>query len=456
VDAAALLEQARAEAGAGASRVMFALTLAYVLAGSGRLRDAPPHAQASVAEAERLAEPGLLAEALAVHTMVRFLLGEGFDEPALERALELEDPERPTPIPLTPTLIASFIWGWTGRFEQALAALESARRRCLDHGAEVELVNMTAFTAAIPLEAGDLDRARQIVEDASERASQLGTDASRAVALGNEATLAGWTGDAERARRCAQASLALFERIGVIGQAFMTVFALGRLELSVGGYEAAAALILPALEPVEMGAGEPTAPPFAPDAIEALVALGRLDEARPLVEWLCERAETLGRAQIEALAARGRGLLLGAEGDLQAAEEAISGALAAHDRQPIPYERARTLLALGQIRRRRRRRRAARESLEEARGIFQDLGASLWAERCDSELGRLGLRRSAGGDELTPSERRVAELAASGLTNREVAATVFVSPKTVEANLSRVYRKLGIHSRAELGRRMAE
>ena len=86
--------------------------------------------------------------------------------------------------------------------------------------------------------------------------------------------------------------------------------------------------------------------------------------------------------------------------------------------------------------------------------IFERLGAPAWEAQARMELDRVGLRRSP--DELTASERRVAELAAQGLTNREVASQAFMSPKTVQANLTRVYRKLGIHSRAELGARMAE
>ena len=97
---------------------------------------------------------------------------------------------------------------------------------------------------------------------------------------------------------------------------------------------------------------------------------------------------------------------------------------------------------------------AARELLERALVIFEAAGAVLWAERARGELERVGLRRAAP-DQLTESERRVAELAASGLTNREVAAQLFMSPKTVEANLARAYRKLGIRSRAELGTRLA-
>ena len=87
--------------------------------------------------------------------------------------------------------------------------------------------------------------------------------------------------------------------------------------------------------------------------------------------------------------------------------------------------------------------------------MFDGMGARLWAAKARDELERVSLRRAAQ-DELTESERRVAELAAAGLTNRNVAAQLFISPKTVEANLARVYRKLGINSRAELGARLAK
>ena len=109
-------------------------------------------------------------------------------------------------------------------------------------------------------------------------------------------------------------------------------------------------------------------------------------------------------------------------------------------------------LVQGRLHRRVKQRRAAADALGEALAIFERLGAPTWAEQARAELGRVGLRRAP--DELTPTERRVAELAATGMTNREVASAAFMSPKTVEANLARVYRKLGIASRAELGARM--
>jgi DNA-binding NarL/FixJ family response regulator len=155
----------------------------------------------------------------------------------------------------------------------------------------------------------------------------------------------------------------------------------------------------------------------------------------------------------QATGARDRALLLAARGDLPAALVAVEESLGAHGSLDMPFDCARALLVKGAIERRAGRRSRAKSSLERARSEFERLGTPLWAERARAEMSRLGLRRSAGS-ELTTSERRVAELAATGLTNRDVAAALFVSPKTVEANLARVYRKLGIRSRAELGARM--
>ncbi|MGB0092043.1 MAG: helix-turn-helix transcriptional regulator, partial [Solirubrobacteraceae bacterium] len=117
------------------------------------------------------------------------------------------------------------------------------------------------------------------------------------------------------------------------------------------------------------------------------------------------------------------------------------------------FERARTLLVLGRIRRRRGERRAARESLALAIEIFDELGTRPWAERARTELARIGVRHAPA--ELTVNEELVARLAAEGLTNRDIAAQLFMSRRTVEANLARAYRKLGIRTRAQLGAKMA-
>ncbi len=121
-----------------------------------------------------------------------------------------------------------------------------------------------------------------------------------------------------------------------------------------------------------------------------------------------------------------------------------------HDRLPMPFERARTQLVLGQLT--RRDRSESIPVLRDALAVFEQLGTELWADRARAELaGRRTKAQTRQQDALTPAELRVAELAASGMTNRDVAAKLFISAKTVEATLARVYRKLGIQSRAELG-----
>ncbi len=156
-----------------------------------------------------------------------------------------------------------------------------------------------------------------------------------------------------------------------------------------------------------------------------------------------------------AVGARGRSMLLAARGDLDGASAVAARAIAEHDRLPMPFERARTLLLLGQLQRRQRKKESASASLQEALDIFERLHVPLWADRARAELARANVGPRQSG-QLTPSEQRVAELAASGMKNRDVATALFISPKTVEANLARIYRKLGIKSRAELGRHMGK
>jgi DNA-binding NarL/FixJ family response regulator len=156
-----------------------------------------------------------------------------------------------------------------------------------------------------------------------------------------------------------------------------------------------------------------------------------------------------------ALGGRCRAMLLAARGDLDAATAAVERAMVEHDRLPMPFERARTQLLLGQVQRRQRQKAVASSTLQQALGAFERLGTPLWAERARAELARVkvGPQRGMG---LSTSEQRVAELAASGLTNREISAVLFISPKTVGGNLARVYDKLGINSRAQLGRHIGQ
>jgi DNA-binding CsgD family transcriptional regulator len=227
-------------------------------------------------------------------------------------------------------------------------------------------------------------------------------------------------------------------------------------ELSAGDPGAAWQACHPLVEAIEQhGIGEPVPLFFLPDALEALVALGELDRAETLIEQLERRGRELDRSWALATGARCRGLLLAARGDLPAALAALDRALAEHERIELPFDRARTVLAKGAIERRMRRRAAARQALTEAASEFERMAARLWAARAQADLDRVGGRRATDQGELTLTEQRTAELAAEGLSNKEIAARLVVSVHTVEVHLSHAYAKLGVRSRTQLARRLS-
>ena len=195
-------------------------------------------------------------------------------------------------------------------------------------------------------------------------------------------------------------------------------------------------------------------PPLWADAIEALIAGGELEPARNYLDAHETSAQRVGSPWARASAARCRGLLAAAEGDPPAAFAAFDRALAELDGLSFPLERGRTLLCLGTVRRQVQQKRLAREALDQALAIFEELGARLWADKARAELARISGRTPAS-EELTETERRVAELAAQGRTNKQIAAELYMGLSTVESHLSHVYRKLGVR-RAELAARLAD
>jgi DNA-binding CsgD family transcriptional regulator len=228
---------------------------------------------------------------------------------------------------------------------------------------------------------------------------------------------------------------------------------LGFLELSLGDAAAALEHLRPSHEIRDAFLLEPGMRVELADVLEALITVGELDDAeRILVRWE-ERASALDRAWALAILARCRALLLADRGDLAGALAGFERALAEHARSVDPFQHARTLLALGVTQRRSKHRGAARTTLGRALAIFEQLGAPLWAEKARAELRRIGGRASSRS-ELTEAERRIAALVAEGRSNREVAATLYVTEHTVEGALTRAYRKLGVRSRGELAARL--
>lgn len=190
-----------------------------------------------------------------------------------------------------------------------------------------------------------------------------------------------------------------------------------------------------------------------PDHAEALIELGRLDEAVAVIDQLRTRGERAELPWARATSSRCYALLGAAQGELTGAAQQIAAARDERERLSMPFELARTWLVEGRINRRCKAKRAARESLDRAAALFDQLGAVPWASRARAEAARLG-QQPRRTTELTPTERSVAQLAALGLSNPEISARLFISRKTVEFNLGKVYRKLGVRSRTELATRM--
>jgi DNA-binding CsgD family transcriptional regulator len=202
-----------------------------------------------------------------------------------------------------------------------------------------------------------------------------------------------------------------------------------------------------------LGWGSPDARPWTADYAEALLELGRVDEAVGVIERWEADATRLGRDRVLAHVTRCRGLVAAARGAVEEATSWLEQAVARHDEVGDIFGRARALLALGMVLRRGRQKRAARDAIGAALAGFEDLGAATWVGRARDELGRIGGRTREEG--LTAAERRVAVLVAAGRTNREVAAQLFLGERTVAGHLTRVYTKLGVRSRTELARRLS-
>ena len=182
--------------------------------------------------------------------------------------------------------------------------------------------------------------------------------------------------------------------------------------------------------------------------------VGRSRDAERLIEPFAQGVEAAAPSLDAARLARCRGLVA----DDETFEDHFTDALARHEETIGGFEEARTRLCFGERLRRARRRRDARDQLRPALELFERFGAAPWAERTRGELRATGERLRARGpehEELTGQELRIALQAAEGKTNRQIGATMFLSPKTIEFHLGRAYRKLGIGSRAELIRHFA-
>jgi DNA-binding CsgD family transcriptional regulator len=452
----AVFEAARGEARDDlALRALIEQNLGYAWLFRGDLAASERHARAALELAEELQDPRVMAEAFQAYPFVEFLLGRGVDQELLDRGIALEghmEGEFKSHV-LRASFVVAQLLKFTDRLDDARRTFTELLGDAVAHGVTGPIPQIRYHLAELECRAGNWDAAMEHARESRASAQRIHMGAMSSEGHFAVGLVEAHLGRADPARLEALEGLRVAEAAGEILLLIPNLSVLGFLELSLGRPAEADAYLSRAVElERQMGVGEPAYFRVVPDEVEALVALGRLDEAEELLVPFEEFGANVERAWTKATGARCRALLLAARGDLEAASAAAARALREHDGLPLPFELGRTLLVSGTVERRVKRKKEARETLSKTLEVFEGLGAAVWADRTRAELARIGGRAPSSVD-LTPTEEKVARLVATGRTNREVAVELFVSVHTVEANLKRIFRKLGIRSRTELASR---
>jgi DNA-binding CsgD family transcriptional regulator len=409
------------------------------------------HAEAALALLDEHADPQLYSFALHSVALFKLYSGRGADHAAIEQGMRLQRQAPAWEVSTVPAFWARNLDDFgtaRGRFEDLLRASR-------EQGDEATVSALLTHLARLEAMTGHIDRARALAEEALDLAGQTEQDLYLTMALCVKAHVCAYAGDLAEARPLIGEMLRrLGDHPDIILEG-MARMVLGAAALAAGDL-AEADHQLSRSDEIEEATHhrEPATNRFQADHAEAVIGLGDLARAERLVRRLEARAQRLPRPWINAVSARCRGLLNAAAGDLDAALADFQRALAAHEALDMPSELGRTLLALGRLHRRRNERQRAQECLERAAAVFESCGARAWAAITATELSRARARRSRG-TQLTATERQICELAMAGLRNSEIAVRLFLSAKTVEANLSRAYRKLGVRSRTELSAHFA-
>ena len=411
-------------------------------------RAALADARAALEKAERAGDPTLLAVAIA-HAGRAETWSAEITPGLLERGAEIEEQlGLELEYSNSPRFALARLLERLDELDRARAVFEELEAKAVARGDEGTRVCVLWPLIMLDWLAGRWQQALANAAVAHELTEQTDHPQARAWMGHVKALLETDLGQVDDARASAEEGIAHSKEMWRI----MATAVLGRLELALGDLEAAGGYLreLPGRF-LAGGVNDPTAPLWA-DAIETLITLGELEQARAYLGPYEVNAQRLGSRLARTGPARCRGLLLAAQGDLAAGMAAFERSLT--NAAPFPLERGRTLLCQGMVRRQAQQKKAARETLEQALAIFDELGARLWAEKARAELRRISGRAPAS-EELTETERRVAELAGQGRTNKQIAAELYMGLSTVEAHLSHVYRKLGVR-RAELAAQLSK
>jgi DNA-binding CsgD family transcriptional regulator len=418
-----------------------------------RLDDAEAHLRAAIRLAKAAGASTTEVSALASLGFLDCMLGRGVTDAALEAFARAEPLFLVHHSSYSPQMVLACAFLYTQEFERAEELFEQERNAAAQTGVEPIEAIARGLLAESQIRAGrwadGFRNARAALEHARQTSvGQVVTGASYGLAM-----IEALSGLHEEAREIAEVGLRNSEAAGDFWFRLYHRGVLGFVALTEDDAGAAVEVLEPAWRlMLEAGLGELSIFPVAHLLGEAYVAVGRVDEARAIADAL-RACPAGGRPWCRAMAARIEALAATADGDYDAARKLILEALGAHAELPEPFEHARTLHLSGRIERTARNWGKARAAFSDALERFDRLGAARWAEKAAADLTRLPGRRPAD-DELTARELEIGKLVASGLTNKEVAARLFVSVRTVEATLSRLYRKLGVRSRTELAARL--
>jgi DNA-binding NarL/FixJ family response regulator len=401
-------------------------------------------------------DPRVQAGLLREQGLAAYHAGHGLPRELLDRASDLEAlAAEPLPLAWRARTCLGECLKYVDEFAASEAILAETAALAEASGDANALLGTLGHQSELALWLGRWDDADELARRAAQMAVEAEQPGRLSFPLIGRLLVAAHRGEHEAARDLGAAALAAAREARTAWFEALALAAVGFAELAAERPAAAVA----AFERVDeyTAANVVTAPRqwrYLVDHVEALVLTGEIDRAADRLGALERWAASAPYARTGwpgLMAARARGLVLERQGDRDGALTAIEEAAAIGEVLPLPFVRARTRLALASALRRARSKRRARHLLEQAVADFDALGARSFAARARGETARISGRVPAGGV-LTVTEQRVAELVAQGRSNREVAQSLVVTPRTVEAHLTRIYAKLGLRSRSELAR----
>lgn len=412
------------------------------------------HLRQSLEIADRVPDIRLRMTTLSALAVVEALSGAPHPD-RMAAAVSLADELGSPPLGGGPRAQLGRLHLWAGDFGAARAIFEDLLEAFAQSGREFERPYRLYDMALLECAAGNFNVGDELVSRGIEAARDAENRHVQGWLLHPEALVHAWLGRAAEARSTVERLRNWAERRGERPSIARAHHILGLLALSEGSPGAATEPLVESVRLLdEMGVAHPGAFPALGDAVEALACARDIERAGVLMERLERQTGALGYPWLLAAVARGRGWMQLAQGDYMAAAALFEEAAQGFDRLGSRPDAGRASLGHGRALWRAGRRTLAAEVLAGAGALFSEMGATLWNSRALEELERAAPGRAAG--ELTVAETRLAALVAQGKRNREIADALFMSVATVEAHLTRIYRKLAIRSRSELARLVAD